>query len=65
MYAVLEIVVSIQTLSDYFGILSDPKKFGSDICLSITSCLFQTHVNKVMIRTKSFVLRMSTYAFIC
>ena len=33
---VLEIMVSIQTLSDYFGILSDPKRFGSDIRLSTT-----------------------------
>ena len=31
---VLEIMVSIQTLSDHFGILSDPKMFGSDIWLS-------------------------------
>ena len=34
MSAVLEIVASIQTLSDHFGILSDPRKFGSDIWLS-------------------------------
>ena len=32
--AVLEIMVSIQTLSDHFGILSDLEKFGSDIWLS-------------------------------
>ena len=32
--SVLEIMGSIQTLSDHFGILSDPKKFGSDIWLS-------------------------------
>ena len=31
---VLEIVVSILTLSDHFGILSDPKSFRSDIWLS-------------------------------
>ena len=29
--AVLEIMVSIQTLSDHFGILPDSKRFGSDI----------------------------------
>ena len=55
----LEIVVSIQTLSDHFDILSDPNKFGSDIWLSTTSCSFHTHSDD----TKSFVLRMSTYAF--
>ena len=27
-------MVSIQTLSNHFGILSDPKKFGSDIWLN-------------------------------
>ena len=58
--AVLEIVVSIQTLSDHLGILSDPKKFGSDIWLSTTSCSFHIHSDV----TKSFVLRMSTYAFV-
>ena len=41
--AVLEIMVSIQTLSNQFAILSDPKKFGSDIKLSTTSCSFHTH----------------------
>ena len=58
--AVLEIMVSIQTLSDHFGVLSDPKMFGSDIWLSTTSCSFHTHRDVI----KSFVLRMSTYAFI-
>ena len=58
--AVLEIMVSIQTLSDHFGVLSDPKMFGSDIWLSTTSCSFHTHSDVI----KSFVLRMSTYAFI-
>ena len=53
-------MVSIQTLSDHFGILSNPKKFGSDIWLSTTSCLFHTHSDV----TKSFVLRMSTNGFI-
>ena len=42
---VLEIMVSIQTLSDHFGILSDPKKLGSDIWLSTTSCHF-THTQR-------------------
>ena len=60
MYTVLEIVVSIQTLSDHLGILSDPKKFGSDIWLSTTSCSFHIHSDV----TKSFVLRMSTYVFV-
>ena len=36
-------MLSIQTLSDHFGILSDPEKFGSDIWLSTTSCSFHTH----------------------
>ena len=43
LYAVLEIMVSIQTFSNHFGILSDPKKFGSDIWLSTTSCSFHTN----------------------
>ena len=34
--SVLEIMVSVWTLSDHFGILSDPKRFGSDIWLSTT-----------------------------
>ena len=59
--SVLEIMVSIQTLSDHFGVLSDPKMFGSDIWLSTTSCSFHTHMYSDVI--KSFVLRMSTYAF--
>ena len=57
---VVEIMVSIQTLPDLSGILSDPKKFGSDIWLSTTSCSVHTHSDD----TKSFVPRMSTYAFI-
>ena len=56
---VLEIMVSIQTTFDHFGILSNPKKFGSDVWLSTTSCIFHTHSDD----TKSFKLRMSTYAF--
>ena len=34
--AVIEIMVNTQTLSDHFCILSDPKRFGSDIWLSTT-----------------------------
>ena len=33
-YTVLEIVVSMQTLSDHISTLSDPKKLGSDIWLN-------------------------------
>ena len=57
MRTVLEIVVSIQTLSNHFGILFDPKKFGSDIWLSTTSCSFHTHSDD----TKSFVLIENVY----
>ena len=35
-YTVLEIMVSIQTFSDHFGILYDRKRFGSDIRLCTT-----------------------------
>ena len=56
----LEIMVSIQILSDYLDILSDPEKLGSDIWLSTTSCSFHAHSDV----TKSFVLRMSAYAFL-
>ena len=31
-YAVLEIMASIQTISDHFGILSDPKRLGQTFC---------------------------------
>ena len=34
--SVFEVMVSIQTLSDHFGTLLNPKKFGSDIWLSIS-----------------------------
>ena len=58
--AVLEIMVSVQTLPDHLGILSYPKKFESDIWLSTTSCSFHTHSDD----PKSFLLKMFTYAFI-
>ena len=49
--SVLEIVVSIQTLSDHFGILSDPKEFGSDIWLSTTHWkqMFTSQVQTMML----------------
>ena len=42
----LEMLVSIQTLSDHFGILSEPKKFGSDIGLSTTPIMFISHTQR-------------------
>ena len=60
LYTVLEIMISIQTLPDHFGILFDLKMFGSDIWLSTTSCSFHTHSDD----TKSFVLTISTYDFV-
>ena len=50
-HTVLEIMVSIQTLSDHFGILSDPKKFGSDIWLSTMYLMF-IYIHTVMLPTE-------------
>ena len=46
-HRVLEIMVSIQTLSDHFGILANPKKFGSDIWLSTNQTNFTCADNDV------------------
>ena len=53
--AVLEIMVSIQTLSEHFGILSDPKMFGSDIWLSTN----QTNVHFTCVDGDVSVLKLT------
>ena len=55
-YVVLEIMVSIQTLSDHLGILSNPKGLGQTFDRALPRVHF-THSDD----NKSFVLRMSTY----
>ena len=57
---VLEIMVSIQTVSDHFGILSDLKNFGSEIWLSTTISFY---MHTVVMVTKLSVLRVLTYIY--
>ena len=57
---ILEIVVSIQILSDYLDILSDPKKAWYRY-LAEHYLMFISHTHSDV--TKSFVLKMSIYAF--
>ena len=45
----LELMVSIQTLSDHFDILSDPKTLGQTFRGALTKQMFTSRVQRVML----------------